>query len=85
MEYILTLNLGIDELYLAAPWIKNLSDDIKFDSSGFLIFDTKEELDKVYNNTVGDDGPTEYNIYNGPVRVYALTFDQNGIIINENT
>jgi len=38
-----------------------------------------------YYRTVGDDGPTKLNDYNGPCRIYALTCDPFGQLLNENT
>lgn len=57
---------------------------ICFDGEGFAIFDTEEEMNSFYDKIVGDDGPTKSNPYNGPIRVYALTFGPNGML-NENT
>jgi len=51
----------------------------------FVMCDTEEECYKLYNQTVGDDGPTDTNHYNGPCRVYALTINSNGEMESENT
>jgi hypothetical protein len=40
---------------------------------------------KAFWSVVGDDGPTKTNPYNGPVRVFACTYDPDGITMNENT
>jgi hypothetical protein len=50
-----------------------------------VICDSEEECDRLYNNIVGDDGPTKTNSYNGPYKAYALTFDPSGRAMNENT
>jgi len=50
-----------------------------------VICDSYEEMEKVYGQTVGDDGPTTLNPYNGPAGVYALTCNAAGEWENENT
>lgn len=79
------------EIYKAAPYLKGRtlgerSDflDIITNEQGVLVFDTKEEMDRYYDQTVGDDGPTKLNPYDGPGRVGALTCGPRGLI-NENT
>lgn len=90
-----------NQLFQAAPWLKEIEErDDKLtdnfedkenplqaisDGQAFLLFDSEEECEKYYNLTVGDDGPTELNSYNGKVRVYALTCDDKGQLRNENT
>ncbi len=82
-----------DELAKAAPYLRAFEDGLEHgdvmgqtiaDELGVMIFDTAEEMDQHYNQTVGDDGPTELNKYDGPVRVYALTCGPEGLR-NENT
>ena len=70
----------------AAPWL-SLQDHSQTicDENSYVLFDSEEEMLSVYEQTVGDDGPTESNAYNGPVRVYALTCDPTGQMMNENT
>lgn len=55
------------------------------DESGFILFDSEEEMKLIYDQTVGDDGPTKLNNYDGPVRIYMLTCDPTGQLMNENT
>lgn len=75
-----------DEVCLAAPYLKcEKLWQVQFAGVAYLFFDSEEELDRYYNKTVGDDGPTETNSYDGPVRVYALTCDPSGSLMNENT
>ena len=50
-----------------------------------LTFDTEKEMEKHYDLTVGDDGPTKYNSYDGECRVYALTCSNTGELLTENT
>ena len=82
-------------LFKAAPYLKTNEDmdyehicvceQICSDGWGILLFDTEEEMEKYYNLTVGDDGPTDTNPYNGDYRVYALTCDPIGQLLTENT
>jgi len=72
------------ELYKAAPYLKDL-DNLLMNDSIIFIFDSKEEMEVYYNQTVGDDGPTKSNQYSGPCRVYALTCSSDGVLLTENT
>lgn len=78
-------NVGIEELKKAIPYLQ--FDELVFLVGGRLVlsFDTEAEMLECYNQTVGDDGPTKTNTYNGPVRVYAVTCNNKGVIQNENT
>lgn len=79
---------GMDELFKAIPFLnKDGYQDIQMmlDGGGVILFDTKDELEHHYNQIVGDDGPTELNLYDGPARVYALTCDRLGEFLTENT
>lgn len=67
----------------AAPYLAN-NYQVLADGSGYLVFDTEPAMNAYYNLTVGDDGPTKRNPYNGPARVYALTCGPGGTL-NENT
>lgn len=51
----------------------------------YLLFQSEEEMHAAYWRTVGDDGPTKTNPYNGPAKVYALTCGADGLLQNENT
>ena len=66
---------------------KSRGEDLQILSDGcaFFLLDTEEECWKAYNQVVGDDGPTKLNPYDGPVKVYALTFGPDGQPITENT
>jgi len=76
----------LDELVKAAPYLDNIEDyQIISDEMCYLLFDTEEEMDRIFEMTVGDDGPTRLNKYNGQVRVYAITCDNNGELMNTNT
>ena len=86
LHFALTETITPDELFKASPW---LSIDICFklwaEQELFLFFDTEAERDEAYQRTIGDDGPTALNPYNGPARIYALTCSPQGQLLNENT
>ncbi len=75
-----------DEVHKAAPYLSVRDTDIQVlaDGCGY-VFGTEAEVQQLYDLTVGDDGPTKLNPYNGPARVYALTCGPNGDFMNENT
>lgn len=74
------------EVERAAPYLKfSLHGQCFIENHAILIFDDETEMETVYKLTVGDDGPTELNRYNGDVRVYAITCSANGELLNENT
>src|SRR6267142_5136915 len=78
ISFEFTTNLDSD-LFLAAPYLNfQEHSQIIIDGVGYLLFDTREEMESHYRQTVGDDGPTETNPYDGPVRVYALTCNNEG-------
>jgi hypothetical protein len=74
------------EFLKAAPYLK-IEDhaQVIFDCCGYILFSTEREMLDVYNQTVGDDGPTTTNPYNGSVKVYALTCMPDGQFMHENT
>ena len=75
-----------DELFKAAPYL-DLYEHIQVitDGVGYLLFDNKDECTQYYDQTIGADGPTQSNQYDGPQRVYALTCGPDGQTLNENT
>lgn len=74
------------ELMRAAPYLKEHEIDIlSVNNYAILIFDTEEEMNHHFDQTVGDDGPTKLNNYIGPVKIYALTCSNKGELWNENT
>jgi len=80
----------LEEMFKAIPWLNNPPKqqdawNLLTSGSGFFLFNSKEEMEKAYAQTVGSDGPTGDNSYNGPVRTYALTCSSDGILWNENT
>ena len=70
----------------AAPYL-SAQQHLQFlsDGGGVILSSFQEEIEKLYEQTVGDDGPTKANSYMGPVRVYALTCGPDGKFLNENT
>ena len=77
------------------PWHENFNpvpflrpdghEQIFCDGCAFLLFDSEDEMDKYFDQVVGDDGPTESNNYDGPHRGFAVTCDPEGTLLNENT
>lgn len=82
-----------DEVQKAAPYLDFAKNDEKHendaqimtDEMGIILTDTEKECDQIFNQTIGDDGPTKENPYNGPQRIYALTCNPNGELQTENT
>jgi hypothetical protein len=77
-----------DEYRQAAPYLAN--DPvlwIQFQLKGWVLltFKFEKECDAYYRQTVGDDGPTKTNSYNGPARVYACKIKPYSGITAENT
>lgn len=75
----------LEELLKAAPWMRQVNEDnFLWETETFFLL-PKEQVKWLYDMTVGDDGPTAVNSYNGPCKVYALTCDNYGRFLNENT
>lgn len=72
-----------EEVPLACPLISRETAIIS--DWAYVFFDTEAELDDAFDLTVGDDGPTPSNRYDGEARVYALTCSNTGQILTENT
>lgn len=73
-------------LLQAAPYLNDLKHgQVLADGQGIIICNSVQEQQKLYWQTVGDDGPTETNPYHGSARVYALTINAKGQTQNENT
>ena len=79
--------LTVESLCQAASWLTKEQAEalILGDWHAYVLFESADALTDAFNRTVGDDGPTELNPYDGPVRVYALTCDPAGRLQNENT
>lgn len=79
-------NEDFADLYKAAPYLEDPAFlQLLMAGSGYLMFDTEKEMNKFYNETVGEDGPTAMNPYDGNVKIYALTCNPEGKLLNENT
>lgn len=80
--------LNFDEIKKAAPYL-NQSDHNTMqgilDGQLFIVCNSYKEMETLYDLTVGDDGPTAVNKYNGKCRIYALTISSTGEFLNENT
>ena len=75
----------------AAPYLDpntNLPDrhdlQVMMAGCGFVICDSEEEAFSLFDQTVGDDGPTLRNQYDGPHTVYAVLAGPDGWV-TENT
>lgn len=72
----------------AAPWLQKTHvtrlEQIMADGRGYILFKTEEEMNDIYEQTVGDDGPTKKNPYVGP-GVYMITCGPDGEFMSENT
>lgn len=76
------------DVFLAAPYLRDNDTTLQLvsDGCGVLLFESREDMERAYNQTVGDDGPTELNKYDGKhASVYALTIGPDGTTYNENT
>ena len=71
-----------EEVQKAAPYL-DLVDIIN--GYGYILFDTESEMCYFYSQTVGDEGPTKINNYNGPAKVYTMTCGPDGKLLTENT
>lgn len=76
---------SVEEIFKAAPYLNMDDYQIIADEHGIIIFDSAEEMEHAYQQTVGDDGPTALNQYNGKCRVSALTCYADGSLGGENT
>jgi hypothetical protein len=77
----------MQEVLKAAPYLTTQDNGLQIvaDGFGYVLCDTEKEMEDIYGQTVGDDGPTGLNKYDGPARVYAITCDPEGQTRNENT
>jgi hypothetical protein len=77
---------SIEEYYLAAPYLRYPENEtVLINGFGFLLFDNRDDMEHAFDTTVGDNGPTKYNDYDGPASVYALTCGPDGVELDENT
>lgn len=78
---------GFDDIIKAAPYLDwGKHGQHIMDGVAVVICEDREEQQRLYWMTVGDDGPTKTNPYSGDrARVYALTCNAKGELENENT
>lgn len=69
----------------AAPYLNNRSLTGSGWKEQYLFFDNKLDMERCYWATVGRDGPTDTNPFDGTATVYALTCSPTGQLLNENT
>lgn len=81
-EPITKLNMS-SEVRKAAPYLQG--DWSVWPGDTVFFFGTRKEIEGMFWQTVGEDGPTKTNSYNGPARVYAVTSDDRGNLQHENT
>lgn len=72
------------EIIKAAPYLDLNDGQMIVDEIGIIVFDNEEEMEKIYNQTKGDD-INHINNYKGLANIYAITCNSNGILLNENT
>lgn len=74
------------ELFKAAPYLQEeMFKELLNSGFGYILLDSRAEMEELYNQTVGDDGPTVTNSYSGEFAVYALTCNPDGKLLTENT
>lgn len=90
-KWVLYISFHVDidnwkEILKATPYL-NWDKDIQaiMEGCAIILCESQEECEKLFWQTVGDDGPTKTNKYNGPAKVYALTCSPDGQFMNENT
>lgn len=70
----------------AAPYLTGEQTFVLYtEGSVLLLCDDMDEAYSLYKQTVGDDGPTESNPYDGEERLYAMLIDADGKVLTENT
>ena len=72
----------------AAPYLRRdlaAFGQLVADAGGYIVCDNDAEMEELFWQTVGDDGPTAANPYQGSGRIYALTCSADGQLRNENT
>ena len=82
-----------DELKKAVPFLDlgiggtEVEGDYQAISSDymFVLCESEKECYKLFDQVVGDEGPTKSNPYDGPMRVYAVTINSDGQVETTNT
>ena len=81
-------NCEVNELGKSLTWTKDKSEilDIWLQSPYvFLLFDNREDMEYVFDNTCGDDNIGKGKFKDATISVYALTISNRGEMLNENT
>lgn len=60
-----------EEIQKAAPYLKR--ENILSNYYTYILCNSSDELNELFNMTVGDDGPTKLNSYAGKARVFACS------------
>jgi len=69
----------LNEDYLGEDWWR-----ICFDGCGMLLFDTEEEMNAIFKQTIMDIDDRD-PVYANQLRVYAVTYSPEGECLSENT
>lgn len=83
-------DFSLESVTKTAPWITEeyLGEDkywkIVCDSCGFLLFDTKEEMEHIFRQTIMDFDCNDPDFKN-QIPVYAATYGPDGECLSENT
>lgn len=72
---------NIHNILEAAPYL-TMDDDYQMlsDCTGVVLCESEKEVWKIFDQTVGDEGATEANQYDGPGNVYACIMGPEGAI-----
>jgi hypothetical protein len=86
-QYMDESEASYDDMIKAAPYLDwDKHGQAIIDGVAVIICEDYDEMQRLYWMTVGDDGPTKTNPYDGKkARVYALTCNAEGQLENENT
>lgn len=80
------LDFEMEEIIKAAPYLSlREHGQAIIEGSAVIVCETAQERDLLYYQTVGEDGPTKLNSYNGPCKIFALTISEKGEFLHENT
>jgi|WetSurMetagenome_2_1015567.scaffolds.fasta_scaffold18448_7 hypothetical protein len=84
---MITDDSNFGDIIKAAPYLKwDVHGQHILDGVAVIVCEDYDEMQRLYWMTVGDDGPTKTNKYDGKkARVYALTCNAEGGLENENT
>lgn len=86
LSWVFDSSIPPDELKKAAPFLTDEQvQELWANEMLFLYSPYDTSVYFCFYQTVGDDGPTNTNHYDGPARVYAVVIDKNGNLMTENT